>query len=249
MIAECSSEKIQPTLDPLQFCCKTSHAFLQSTLLAVCKPLLLLFPCLQWCWRQVVRRTMFSFSHSLVIGLFLSCSCIEPVRCSDSLAREGWISLHRKMCTVCHYPRSRLLQHQAGHHLLCLLYNGSDVRQWLAVEEALWQTSIISSAVMSRSSLWRIDGKPPWEQLNACSVENCLSQVHWWGKAGGCQPYLRQRASRNALLCNAKPCSAIGSVDSQLELTFLLDKPIALCILCWSLSFNSTATCDWWCFS
>ena len=62
----------------------------------------------------------------------------------------------------------------------------------------LWQTSLKSSAVMSRSSLWRIDGKPPWEQLRACSTENCLPQVHRRGKFDGCQPYLRQRASRKS---------------------------------------------------
>ena len=38
----------------------------------------------------------------------------------------------------------------------------------------LWRTSLISSIVMSRSSLWRTDGKPPLEQLNI--VESLLLQ-------------------------------------------------------------------------
>ena len=45
-----------------------------------------------------------------------------------------------------------------------------------------------------------------------------------------------------------KPCSVIGSVDSQLELPFWDDRFIALCILVISLSFKSAATCDCWCF-
>ena len=108
----------------------------------------------------------------------------------------------------------------------------------------LWQTSLKNSAVMSRSSLWRMEGKPPWGQLKACSTVNCLPQEHWRGRFEGYQPYLRQRASRKALLCNAKPCSEIGSVDSRLEPPFSVDKFIALCMVLGSLSFSSAAACD-----
>ena len=34
----------------------------------------------------------------------------------------------------------------------------------------LWHTSVRNPAVMSLSSLWRIDGNPPREQISACSI-------------------------------------------------------------------------------
>ena len=37
-----------------------------------------------------------------------------------------------------------------------------------------WHTSLMKSAVMSLISLWRIEGKPPREQLRACSMVNCF---------------------------------------------------------------------------
>ena len=92
---------------------------------------------------------------------------------------------------------------------------------------------------MSRISLCLIDGNPPREQLIACSTVSCLPQTQWEGRRGGRQPYLKQRASLKAPLWRAKPCSAMGRVESQLDAPFSLEAVIALCILLGSL-FAST---------
>ena len=68
-----------------------------------------------------------------------------------------------------------------------------------------------------------VDGVPRG-QLIACCTVNWLLQMQWEGKRGGRQPYLRQRASLNSPLWRAKPCSAIGRVDSQLEAPFSDDQ-------------------------
>ena len=51
---------------------------------------------------------------------------------------------------------------------------------------------------MSRISLCLIEGKPPLGQLRACSTVNLTPQTQWAGKCGGCHPYLKHSASRNA---------------------------------------------------
>ena len=91
-----------------------------------------------------------------------------------------------------------------------------------------WHTSLMKSAVMSLISLWRIEGKPPREQLRACSMVNCLSQTHREGNCCGRHPYRRHSASRKAPLCRANPCSSIGRVESQVEAPFSDDTSIAL---------------------
>ena len=94
---------------------------------------------------------------------------------------------------------------------------------------------------MSRISLCLIDGNPPREQLIACSTVSCLPQTQWEGRRGGRQPYLKQRASLKAPLWRAKPCSAMGRVESQLDAPFSLEAVIALCILLGSLSASTLA--------
>ena len=76
---------------------------------------------------------------------------------------------------------------------------------------------------MSRSSLCLIEGRPPQAQLRACSLVYCLPQTQFDGWCGGRHPYLRQRASLKAPLSNAKPCSAIGRDESQLDAPFSLE--------------------------
>ena len=93
----------------------------------------------------------------------------------------------------------------------------------------LWHVSVRSCAVRSRSSLCLIEGKPPQGQLRACSMVSCFPQTHFAGKSGGLHPYLRHRASLKAPLCRAKPCSAMGRAESQLEAPFSLEASSALC--------------------
>ena len=110
----------------------------------------------------------------------------------------------------------------------------------------LWHTSFIISAVMSRSSLCRICGNPPREQLSVCSTVNFWLQMQCDGRFGGCQPYLRQSASLNAPLWRAKPCSAIGRVVSQLDAPFSVAASMALFRVGGSfslISFASLASC------
>ena len=126
----------------------------------------------------------------------------------------------------------------------------SNVHQWLIVKiyssvPTWWQTWLNSSAVISRSSLWWIEGKPPWEQLRECSTEKCLPQVHWRSKLDGYQPCLRQTASRKALLCSTNPWWRIGNVDNQLEPFFSNERSIALFMLIRKFWFSSVAACNW----
>ena len=74
--------------------------------------------------------------------------------------------------------------------------------------------------------------------------------MHWWGKPEVCQPYLRHRALRKALLCNAKPCSAIGRACRQPARTSLLSRQAHYSLhLAWEIVLQfHIATYDWWCF-
>ena len=91
-----------------------------------------------------------------------------------------------------------------------------------------WQIPLIRLAVMLRISLCRIEGNPPLEQLSAYSMEKCWPQTQWEGICGGRQPYRRHKASLNAPLCSANPCSEIGRAESQLEAPFSEQKIRAL---------------------
>ena len=75
---------------------------------------------------------------------------------------------------------------------------------------------------MFLSSLCLMEGNPPQGQFIACSTVRGLPQTQVDGRFGGRQPYRRHKASRKAPLCRAKPCSAIGKADSQLEAPFSL---------------------------
>ena len=61
------------------------------------------------------------------------------------------------------------------------------------------------------------------------------------GRFGGRQPYLRQSPSLNALLWRANPCSAIDSVESQLDAPFSAAAFMVLFVLSGSSSFSSVA--------
>ena len=80
-----------------------------------------------------------------------------------------------------------------------------------------WHTSLSRFAVMLRISLCRIEGKPPLEQLSACSMVKCWPQTQWEGRYDGRHPYRKHRASLKAPLCRANPCSEMGKAESQLE--------------------------------
>ena len=92
-----------------------------------------------------------------------------------------------------------------------------------------WHISVKNSAVISLISLCRIEGKPPQEQLKACSIVNFWSHTQREGSWSGCQPYLRHKASRKAPLWRVNPWSAIGRVLSHVEAPFSDDTSIALC--------------------
>ena len=80
--------------------------------------------------------------------------------------------------------------------------------------EKLWQTSDNRATVMSRTSLWQIEGKAPFGQLRACSTLLDLPQTQCEGRWGGDQPYQRATASQNAPLRKAKPWHSRGKAVS-----------------------------------
>ena len=73
------------------------------------------------------------------------------------------------------------------------------------------------AAVMSLSSLCLIMGKPPVGQLKACSTPNGFPHIQCEARSFGSHPYLRHRASWNALLYRVKPWSCMGRTVSQVE--------------------------------
>ena len=90
---------------------------------------------------------------------------------------------------------------------------GSRRRNW----QIRWSCS---SAVRSRTSLWRMIGNPPVGQYRAWSMVNYLPQAHVVGNSGGCHPYLKQIASHKALLWSVNPWLSIGSATNQLDEPF-----------------------------
>ena len=95
--------------------------------------------------------------------------------------------------------------------------------------DCLWRCNIVADFTQEFSgNVIMVDRRNTTmsQRLRACSTANCIPQVHWRGKFNGYQPYLRHRASGKAL-CNAKPRSAIGRVDSQLDAPFSVDKLFA----------------------
>ena len=108
----------------------------------------------------------------------------------------------------------------------------------LGSRQTLWHTWERSSAVRSRISLWRWMGKAPLLQLKACSTENALPQMQLVGKKGGVQPYLRNTASLNALLCRVKPIFSTGSAVNQVEVPFFPARDTDLCWLAVRTSFR-----------
>ena len=66
--------------------------------------------------------------------------------------------------------------------------------------QTLEHTSEIKDAVISLTSLWRKEGKPPFAHDKACSTENDLPQAHSTRTFDGIQPYLKATASWKAAL-------------------------------------------------
>ncbi len=92
-----------------------------------------------------------------------------------------------------------------------------------------WQTSVITVAVKSRTSLWCKEGKNSLGQDSTCCMEKDSPQAQWASTFSGDQPYLSARASQKAPLCSEKPSSSIGRGVSQLEAPFAWAKSIACC--------------------
>ena len=63
-----------------------------------------------------------------------------------------------------------------------------------------WQTSVMTLAVKSLSSLCLMVGRPPVGQLRAWSVEKAFPQMRLLGRWVGCQLYRMHKASRNATI-------------------------------------------------
>ena len=126
---------------------------------------------------------MFNFYHTLFI-----CSSIFLLIPAVALSHRGVLIASRerikypyiKKCTLpsCYSPRglsADTLSLTPSSLFAVQLIKCSSVTGCRGGSvPTLWQTSLISSTVMSRSSLWRMDGKPP------CSTENCLPQVYYW---------------------------------------------------------------------
>ena len=65
-----------------------------------------------------------------------------------------------------------------------------------------------------------IMGKPTVGQLKACSTLNGFPHIQCEARSIGSHPYLRHRASWNALLYRVKPWSYMGRMVSQVEAPF-----------------------------
>ena len=94
------------------------------------------------------------------------------------------------------------------------------IRKCLNRHFHLGYSSIMWLTVMSHSSLRLIMGKPLVGQLTACSAPNGLPHILCEARSFGSHPYLRHRASRNALLYRVIPWSCMGRMVSQVEAPF-----------------------------
>ena len=102
--------------------------------------------------------------------------------------------------------------------MLVLMDNTSPVRGCRGVSTVTsLHTSFSRSAVISRSSLWRMNGYPPVGQDSVCAIVNNCPQTHCEASIGGDQPYRRHRASRYAPLCRVKPYQSSGIAVIQLD--------------------------------
>ena len=99
-------------------------------------------------------------------------------------------------------------------------------------------------AVKFLISLCLIEGKPPLAQDKACSTENVEPQAQLAGILSGVQPYRSAKASWKAPLCNAKPCSESGRMESQVDEPFSLASFTDLCRLVGRSLVRSWAACE-----
>ena len=111
----------------------------------------------------------------------------------------------------------------------------------------LWQTSVMTLAINSLSSLCLMVGRPLVGQLRAWSVDKAFPQMHLLGKWVGCQLYCMHKASRNSLLWRANPLSSMGNAESHEEAPFSLPSSIARWRWRGSCAFNSMAVLDLCC--
>jgi len=86
-----------------------------------------------------------------------------------------------------------------------ILMIGCGIMEWFIIQGlkgvsilTSLHTSLRRSAVKLRSSLWRIDGKPPQGQLKACWTEKVPPHTQDWGRFRICHPKCRHRASLNS---------------------------------------------------
>ena len=98
-----------------------------------------------------------------------------------------------------------------------------------------WQTSVMTLAVKSLSSLCLKVGRPPVGQHRAWSTVKDLPHTHLVGRCDGCRLYRRHKASLNAPLCKLKPCSLMCRAVSHVDAPFSLAKIVARCR--WQLRF------------
>ena len=186
---------------------------------------------------------MLYFSHSLLICtlLFLLISSVALNQSGAAVTRCVWVKYpdikkrsrpQKFSATMSRRAPSSLLA------VLCLSCSSSSGCRGGSIPTP-WHVSVRSCAVMSRSSLCLIEGRPPQAQLRAFSMVYCLPQTQFDGRCGGRHPYLRLRASLKSPLCRAKPCSAIGRDESQLDAPFSLEASRALCWL-WGILLNKS---------
>ena len=112
---------------------------------------------------------------------------------------------------------------------LCKPFTCHWLQSWLCTYPMTYLCQKFSSVISIL--LCRIEGKPPQEQLRACSIVNFWSQTQRDGSCSGCQPYLKHRASQNAPLWRVNPWSAIRRVVGYVEAPFSDDTSITLCRL------------------
>ena len=85
------------------------------------------------------------------------------------------------MPVACHFPKNCQLQDLAMHHFLNLLFCDKKCSSFIDISGGsipmLWQVTARTLAVKSLISLWRIEGKPPFGQLVACSTVKLCPQT------------------------------------------------------------------------
>ena len=124
------------------------------------------------------------------MSMVAGCQLVRPVRWG------AWVEDYIKKCLFepASQKRLALMSNLASSpRMLVLMDNTSPVRVCRGgFTMTSLHTSFSRSAVLSRRSLWRMDGYPPVGQDSACAIVKNCAQTHCEASIGGDQPYIPQ---------------------------------------------------------